>query len=463
MGRRNIHYELIGSILLPLSLAACSQEPATDDVGGRQSVYFTTYLSRSTSAEATTGSTRSAVASAVSRASTRATTPYYNIETANDLRQTGFGVTAYTTGEKDYTVGQTDYIPNFMYNQLVSYNTASKTWDYSPTVYWPEGKTSFFAYAPYQQDASERLTAMNGSNSFPGGNSYQGDPTVTYSVAGDPTKSVDLLWATNTEGLPWLNQVKPTVSSRLTFYFRHALAKVNLQAEYVLEKGTEEDSKAAANTLVLIDSIYVEGDERLPSTATLSLDNTTASSPLWSQPSGKVKVAIGASALNSLYASASVSDADAFKKLRSEGGGLPMILNGGADKATDILSSMSTPAGNATTAALMLIPSSATSSTTATVRVTVVYTLVSYDENLIYNNPQYLVFTRHQRVSGSCTFSDGLVAGRVYSVRLKIGLHALRFQVDADNWQEPVGFSPAVYPWTTGDGSDEDLTIDNNN
>lgn len=460
MGRRNIHYELIGSILLLLSLAACSQEPATDDVGERQSVDFTTYLSRSTSAEATTGSTRSAVASAVSRASTRATTPYYNIETVNDLQQTGFGVTAYTTGEKDYTVGQTDYIPNFMYNQLVSYNTASKTWDYSPTVYWPEGKTSFFAYAPYQQDASERLTAMNGSTSFSGGNSYQGDPTVTYSVAEDPTKSVDLLWATNTEGLSWLNQTKPAVSSRLTFYFRHALAKVNLQAEYVVEKGTEEDTQTSANTLVLIDSIYVEGDDSLPSTATLSLANTTASTPQWSQPSGKVKVVIGSSALNGKYASASVTDDDSFKKVKEGGGGLPMILNGGADKATDILLPMTSPAGNATPAALMLIPSSTTSSTAMTMRVTVVYTIVSYDENLKYNNPQYLAFIRHQRVSGSCTFSGGLVAGRVYSVRLKIGLHALRFQVDADNWQEPVGFSPAVYPWTTGDGSDKDLTID---
>lgn len=460
MGRRNIHYELIGSILLLLSLAACSQEPATDDVGERQSVDFTTYLSRSTSAEATTGSTRSAVASAVSRASTRATTPYYNIETVNDLQQTGFGVTAYTTGEKDYTVGQTDYIPNFMYNQLVSYNTASKTWDYSPTVYWPEGKTSFFAYAPYQQDASERLTAMNGSTSFSGGNSYQGDPTVTYSVAEDPTKSVDLLWATNTEGLSWLNQTKPAVSSRLTFYFRHALAKVNLQAEYVVEKGTEEDTQTSANTLVLIDSIYVEGDDSLPSTATLSLANTTASTPQWSQPSGKVKVVIGSSALNGKYASASVTDDDSFKKVKEGGGGLPMILNGGADKATDILLPMTSPAGNATPAALMLIPSSTTSSTAMTMRVTVVYTIVSYDENLKYNNPQYLAFIRHQRVSGSCTFSGGLVAGRVYNVRLKVGLHALRFQVDADNWQEPVGFSPAVYPWTTGDGSSKDLTID---
>ena len=451
---------VLGYALLPLALASCSQEPVSDDVGGRQSVYFTTYLSRSTSAEATTGSTRSPVASAVSRASTRATTPYYNIETVNDLIQTCFGVFAYTTGEKDYTVGQTDYIPNFMYNQLVSYYTASKTWDYSPTVYWPEGKTSFFAYAPYQQDASERLTAMNGSTSFSGGNSYQGDPTVTYSVAGDPTKSVDLLWATKTDGSPWLNETKPTVSTRLLFYFRHALAKVNLQAEYVVEKGTEEDTQTSANTLVLIDSIYVEGDGSFPSTATLSLANTTASTPLWSQPLGKVKVVIGSSALNGLYASASVTDADAFKKVKEGGGGLPMILNGGADKATDILLPMTSPAGNATPAALMLIPSSATSATATTMRVTVVYTIVSYDKDLIYNNPQYLAFTRHQRVSGSCTFSGGLVAGRVYNVRLKVGLHALRFQVDADNWQEPVGFSPAVYPWTTGDGSSKDLTID---
>ena len=173
-----------------------------------------------------------------------------------------------------------------------------------------------------------------------------------------------------------------------------------------------------------------------------------------------MKVVIASPALNGKYASASVTDGDTFKKVKEGGGGLPMILNGGEDKATDILLPMTSPAGNATPAALMLIPSSATSATATTMRVTVVYTIVSYDKDLIYNNPQYLAFTRHQRVSGSCTFSGGLVAGRVYNVRLKVGLHALRFQVDADNWQEPVGFSPAVYPWTTGDGSDKDLTID---
>jgi hypothetical protein len=92
--------------------------------------------------------------------------------------------------------------------------------------------------------------------------------------------------------------------------------------------------------------------------------------------------------------------------------------------------------------------------------VTVVYTIVTYDENLIYNNPPHLAFTRRQRVSGTCSFAGGLVAGRAYNVRLKVGLRALRFQVDADNWQEPVAFTPAVYPWTLGDGSNKDLTIE---
>ena len=458
MRRRNI---VLGCILLPLALTSCSQEPVADNVGEKLSVDFATYLSHSTTMEATAGTSRSAVASFfVSGASTRAATPYYNIETVGDLRQTGFGVMAYATDSHDYVTGQTAFLPNFMYNQLISYDGGTSSWTYSPTVYWPEGKTSFFAYAPYQQTTSERITAMNGKTDFLQGNAVKGDPTVTYSVAEDPTKSVDLLWATNTEGLPWLNQTKPAVSSRLTFYFRHALAKVNLQAEYVVEKGTEDDTLASANTMVLLDSIYVDGDGSMPSTATLSLANTTASTPLWSQPSGTVKVVIGSSALNGKYASASVTDGDTFKKVKEGGGGLPMILNGGEDKATDILLPMTSPAGNATPAALMLIPSSATSATATTMRVTVVYTIVSYDKDLIYNNPQYLAFTRHQRVSGSCTFSDGLVAGRVYNVRLKVGLHALRFQVDADNWQEPVGFSPAVYPWTTGDGSDKDLTID---
>ncbi len=458
MRRRNI---VLGCILLPLALTSCSQEPVADDVGEMLSVDFATYLSHSTTMEATAGTSRSAVASFfVSGASTRAATPYYNIETVGDLRQTGFGVMAYATGSHDYVTGQTAFLPNFMYNQLVSYDGGTSSWTYSPTVYWPEDKVSFFAYAPYRGQASERFLAMNDSTDFAKGNSHAGDPSLTYAVAASPMNSVDLLWATQTSGQPWLNQTKPSVSSRLTFYFRHALSKINLQAEYVAEKASDEDVSASANTLVLIESIAVEGDGSLPASATLSLCNALASVPLWSRPSGSVRISVDDSSLDSRYVAGQVTDAASFLKLKEAGGGLPMIVDGATDKAVDVLAPVQSPAGNATTAALMLIPTSATSAAASKLYVTVTYTIVTYDKDLAYNNPPYLVFTRHQRVSGTCTFDNGLVGGRAYNVRLKIGLHALRFQVDADNWQEPVAFTPAVNPWTTGDGSDKHMTID---
>ncbi len=485
MRRRNYILWIEGS-LLSMAFAACSQEQVADNVGERMAVGFQTYLSRSTTSQATTGSARPAVASSFSNTTrstageTRAgsTTPYDNIETAADLQQVGFGAFAFTTAETDYTAGQTTWQPNFMYNQQVTYNGSTKTWDYLPTVFWPDGKVSFFAYAPYTASTTPTLTAMNGDRTFSEGKKNYGDPTVSYQVAESPLNSTDLLWATVppstenqwtaadgttttlTEGLPWLNIRKPSVSARLKFYFRHALSKINLQAEYVVDNASTGDATAAANTLVLIDSIYVEGDAGLPASATLSLCNTTASVPLWSQASGTVKVAIGASELNEKVASASVTDERSFQTVKEESGGLPMIAEGGTDQAVDILSPVTTPAGNASTAALMLIPTSATSATSAALRVTVVYTIVSYDENLIYNNPPHLAFTRRQRVSGTCSFAGGLVAGRAYNVRLKVGLRALRFQVDADNWQEPVPFTPAVYPWTLGDGSNKDLTIE---
>ena len=485
MRRRNYILWIEGS-LLSMAFAACSQEQVADDVGGRMAVGFQTYLSRSTTSQATTGSARPAVALSFSNGAasmavgTRdaSTTPYYNIETAADLQQVGLGAFAFTTGETDYTAGQTTWRPNFMYNQQVTYNGSTKTWDYLPTLFWPETKVSFFAYAPYAASATQTLTAMNGETSFAKGKESIGDPTVSYQVAGSPLNSVDLLWATVppstenqwtaadgttttlTEGLPWLNIRKPSVSARLKFYFRHALAKINLQAEYVVDNASSADALSAANTLVLIDSIYAEGDAGLPASATLSLCNTTASVPLWSQAAGTAKVTIGASALNGKLASASVTNESSFQAVKSAGGGLPMIVEGGSDAATDVLTPVTTPAGNASTAALMLIPTSAASLSSATLRVTVVYTIVTYDKNLIYNNPPYLAFTRRQRVSGTCSFAGGLVAGRAYNVRLKVGLRALRFQVDADNWQELVAFTPAVYPWTLGDGSNKNLTIE---
>ena len=69
----------------------------------------------------------------------------------------GFGVFAYYTDNRDYDQLA---IPNFMYNQAVTWNTTNSYWEYAPVKYWPNeygdnavsddnDKISFFAYAPF--------------------------------------------------------------------------------------------------------------------------------------------------------------------------------------------------------------------------------------------------------------------------------------------------------------------------
>lgn len=174
----------------------------------------------------------------------------------------GFGVFAYYTG--NYTYGQYMYgtytsetglatdatsaqIPNFMYNQQVTYNEDNKTagyitgWTYSPLKYWPNdiagtngpvddqeddannkqatgsnaygGNVSFFAYAPYVEVAPDNGTPTSGKANYNDGtdvgitgltsNVVTGDPKVTYVLykaasGGNPAKlsNVDLLWGT---------------------------------------------------------------------------------------------------------------------------------------------------------------------------------------------------------------------------------------------------------------------------
>ena len=70
------------------------------------------------------------------------------------------------------------FMPNFMYNQNLVYNSSSN-WTYSPTKYWPqEGKVSFFAYYPYQNtsnwSSSKRLNIIR--------KDYNGTPFLEYYV-----------------------------------------------------------------------------------------------------------------------------------------------------------------------------------------------------------------------------------------------------------------------------------------
>lgn len=191
--------------------------------------------------------------------STRAGQPG-NITNAESLAQNGgFGVFAYQTKSKDYTAGQTEFQPDFMYNQQVTGTTTNGTtsWTYSPIKYWPNdnddadnagakglgktGKVSFFAYAPYANPGTNETSGITAVSAY----DHPGDPTVTYKLTTDGSANVDLLWGTAgangttvkgvaQSGAPLTNDkanvvnvnlTKMTNSGKIQFVFKHALAK----------------------------------------------------------------------------------------------------------------------------------------------------------------------------------------------------------------------------------------------
>ncbi|MBR1877696.1 MAG: hypothetical protein IJ814_01695 [Paludibacteraceae bacterium] len=230
-----------------------------------------------------------------------------------------FGVFAYYTEAGDFdgntTTGST---PNFMYNQLVQWDGAA--WGYSPVKYWPNewaatveaghtagtpsDKLSFFAYAPYIATADlpadpATATGIIGISA----NDAHGAPVLTYRAETTGT-GVDLLWGVaNTDytsnataaakivdaGFAFKDLVKPTTDAKIPFHFRHALAMFGATVQVYEQSGETFD---ATNTKVMIKEVeLISGDGTSPIFYTygkLSLDNTTANEPLWSDQSGDI-------------------------------------------------------------------------------------------------------------------------------------------------------------------------------
>ncbi len=207
-----------------------------------------------------------------------------------NLTEAGFGVFAYyTAAETDYKPETpTDSVPNFMYNQSITWSTAitPNAWIYSPVKYWPNGvdtdnkstpsytaqqskfgKLSFFAVAPFTTTPTETYSASSDGkkpnvigadatndekvkkNNADKGivamttNEFKGNVWVKYLMPNaTQSEAVDLLWGLagkakydETDGVDPaftigkdynLNLTKQNVGERVSFLFKHALAKV---------------------------------------------------------------------------------------------------------------------------------------------------------------------------------------------------------------------------------------------
>jgi hypothetical protein len=428
----------IGSLAVLALMASCSS--SNDDLNGGATqennipLTFSSYLGKTATSRA--GAT--------------------GVQTTSTLATNGFGLFAYYSDNSSYGTSST---PNFMYNTQVTGTPTDKptSWTYSPLRYWPnetsttnaDGKgatsegvdrLSFFAYAPYVA-VTPGTGAVTGTD--PGitaltSNATAGDPKVSYTVASDPAKSVDLLWGvsntatwdnvtgtalTLTEGLPYLNLIKPKVGQTVNFNFKHALSRLGLTVQGAFDQvaagGTLKDAK------ITVAKVEITGDN-FAAKGVLNLNNTTATAgePLWdtsAADAGKLSLTLEGDNLNT-----TIKDAGADKKAAEQPAGVT------ADKQ-NLLKDDATY--------FMFIPGTATTDKPLQVKIT--YYTTTDDPNLATG------YTRVQNViTKSISAKDGLKfeAGKAYTLNLVLGMTSVKV-------------TATVTDWDTGSSTQVDLPI----
>ena len=417
----------IGSLAALALMASCSS--SNDDLNGGATtpqesnvpLTFSSYLGR-------TATTRAGATGTITTDGANSTT---------SLQTEGFGLFATYTDNAEYTAATG---PNFMYNTKVS----TKDWTYSPLRYWPnetsttnaDGKgatsegvdrLSFFAYAPYVEATAATgavtentvgITALTANNATT-------DPKVTYVVADDPSKSVDLLWGvvpagttkwsnvTGTdidiaEGKPYLNLIKPNTTQKVNFNFRHALAKLGLKVVGAFDAVTGGTKDAA--TKITVASVTIEGTG-FKKTAVLNLNNTTANEPLWEavKDAGDIKL--------------TVSDANLNSKIKDSGKDEAQTVDGVTETAQDLLNSDATSAQKA----FMIIPSSADNKS---LKVTIDYYVNTTDASLSKG---------YSRVENKITKTiTGFApeAGKNYTLLLSLGMTSVKVSATVAGWTD---------------------------
>lgn len=260
------------STLLAAACASGNEELAGNGQDSRvdktqtvqQPVAFDAYILRSTTRSGITGDV---------------TTDGLKTGTHKDV---GFGVLACYQDNSFYDGRQ---IPNFMYNEHVTWETSPGRFDYSPVKYWPNefgssavsdhiDRLSFFAYAPFVEVdlQSGKAADTNGGITALTLNNYSGEPMVSYKVSADLSKGVDLCWAN-----PILDQVRPVnLTDKVMMNFHHATTKLNVQVDAFVDGNDNSRTLLDGNTKIFVRSITLGG---MALEGRLNLNSTD--NPLW--------------------------------------------------------------------------------------------------------------------------------------------------------------------------------------
>ncbi len=231
------------------------------------------------------------------------------IYNTDDLHDAAFGVYACYTASDDYVDNR--WVPNFFFNQHVTWSSDSLKWTYSPIRFWPneagtvtggtKHKVSFFAYAPYATVNADSVSPIDslfltgdtvGIVAVSGSNVAKA-PSVRYrTVTDSASQSSDLMWGTASSasnyldaggdsvkfanGMPLLNLTRPSDNRAVRIRFQHALCRLGIK---VTSHDITTPISPDSGTIMLIKKVVVTGN--VPREGTLSLLNTTASTPSW--------------------------------------------------------------------------------------------------------------------------------------------------------------------------------------
>ena len=335
----------------------------------------------------------------------------------------GFGVFAYYTNDADYTSGS--YYANFMYNQKVLYDTDH--WTYEPVKYWPNefgstaastgtDKLTFLAYAPYVSSTSgtEGIIGMVANTSAAG----KQDAYVTYKLSDDPTKVVDLVWAVDASGLPHLDLTKQATDGKVSFIFKHALARLNVNVRGIFDevRDAEGDISAAdvdSHTKITIESVKITGT--LIPQADLNLKNTTANVALWQNPS--------TAASKDLI----IKNSDIAASLKANSGGESSFPGSSVTGVTKTNVNIYTGAAPSSTDSkyFTLIPQSGDQ----TLTVEIVYYVTTEDDNLAGG-----ISCIKNDITKSVTITGGFVNQKIYNINMALGMTTVKLEASVADW-----------------------------
>jgi hypothetical protein len=223
------------------ALTSCATSEAVDveSTTGEAPIGFGTFLDRA------------------SRGSTAASPKAASLD-LDGLKNAGFTVLAYSTGETDWSSYSEDRTnPNFMDDQPVTWDGSGSVWTYIPLKYWPRKdnatwyKVTFFAFSTATGASADGQASDN--------------PKIAFTTQDASADQVDLVAAVAP------NASGGTNSGKVQFTFNHILSKIGFSAKLAADYGN-----ATAVKVKSLRVYYKSGEVKKEDAYTFSSDNTVS-------------------------------------------------------------------------------------------------------------------------------------------------------------------------------------------